>query len=395
MFEEEILIRSTQLNDGVSYLWEPTTIRDRSTRLFRLAEENRLHALSLDLTRLPQVTERVLKEIEVRYPDGDVPPHCRYNHFQAGGVDRLAIMQEKLRNLPAAERGAEKFQLVVTSVLLDAGAGSLWSYYEEDSHQRFTRSEGLAVASFRMWERGLLSDLTTVSEKQMRQAFQVSPTNPLVGIEGRAELLRRLGSTIGPRGLWTKITNGGTSQPVSARDVLRMVLHEFSPIWPSRLTYQGTPLGDVWSHPLLDDEVPAGGFIPFHKLSQWLTYSLLQILREEGFRITDEDLLTGLAEYRNGGLFFDTRVILPKDQKLLDLEHDASSAIVVEWRALTLILLDRVAEEVRVRLGKTKESMPLSSVLEGGTWHAGRTIAAELRRDGSPPLRIRSDGTLF
>ena len=46
--------------------------------------------------------------------------------------------------------------------------------------------------------------------------------------------------------------------------------------------------------------------VPFHKLSQWLTYSLLEPFMETLHLTFDGlELLTGLAEYRNGGLFVD------------------------------------------------------------------------------------------
>jgi hypothetical protein len=62
---------------------------------------------------------------------------------------------------------------------------------------------------------------------------------------------------------------------------------------------------------------------------------------------------------------------------------------------LTVALLDEVAVLVRARLGKTAEDMPLAAILEGGTWAAGRRIASEKRADGSPPLNIVSDGSVF
>ena len=74
--------------------------------------------------------------------------------------------------------------------------------------------------------------------------------------------------------------------------------------------------------------------------------------------------------------------------------HAASSELVVEWRALTIALLDRLAAELRRRLGLDAERLPLAKVLEGGTWAAGRRLAAELRQ-GAPPLVVESDGTLF
>ena len=67
----------------------------------------------------------------------------------------------------------------------------------------------------------------------------------------------------------------------------------------------------------------------------------------------------------------------------------------MEWRALTVTLLDELATLVRAELGVDAEALPLACVLEGGTWAAGREIAAELREGGAPPLKIDSDGTVF
>jgi Protein of unknown function (DUF1688) len=111
--------------------------------------------------------------------------------------------------------------------------------------------------------------------------------------------------------------------------------------------------------------------------------------------VADIDGLTGLAEYRNGGLFVDCGVIEPREPALLRHRLDALSEPVVEWRALTVTLLDRLASRVLDRLGKTAEEFPLARVLEGGSWVAGREIARERRADGASPFTIISDGTLF
>jgi len=105
--------------------------------------------------------------------------------------------------------------------------------------------------------------------------------------------------------------------------------------------------------------------------------------------------LTGLAEYRNGGLFLDCGVIVPRDERLLGRRLSVEEEPVVEWRALTVALLDRLAAALRLRLGLDAETLPLAKVLEGGTWAAGRRIARERRPDGAPPLTIASDGTVF
>jgi hypothetical protein len=107
------------------------------------------------------------------------------------------------------------------------------------------------------------------------------------------------------------------------------------------------------------------------------------------------DGLTALAEYRNGGLLIDSGVLVPKHAAVLRDAHPGDSEVVVEWRALTIALIDRLADRVRDKLGLSSAQLPLAKVLQGGTWSAGRALARQLREDGGPPLRVLSDGTLF
>jgi hypothetical protein len=135
--------------------------------------------------------------------------------------------------------------------------------------------------------------------------------------------------------------------------------------------------------------------IGFHKLSQWMTYSLLEPLMAAGIEIRGVNELTGLAEYRNGGLFLDSGLIRFKDPELQKTPLHPSTDPIIEWRALTVALLDQVGAEIQKRLGKTPAEFPLAKVLEGGTWWAGRKIAQEKRNTTDPPLLIASDGTVF
>jgi hypothetical protein len=180
-------------------------------------------------------------------------------------------------------------------------------------------------------------------------------------------------------------------EELTAPEILRTLLQLLGSIWPGRISLAGVPLGDCGSHPA----IPGNGLVPFHKLSQWLTYSLVEPLEAAGLSVAEVDGLTGLAEYRNGGLFVDCGVIEPRDPALQGRPLEALSEPVVEWRALSVALLDRLASGVSERLGKTAEEFPLVRVLEGGSWAAGREIALERRPDGAPPLMVTSDGTLF
>jgi hypothetical protein len=155
------------------------------------------------------------------------------------------------------------------------------------------------------------------------------------------------------------------------------------------------PLGDCWPHPALHGDTPAEGFAPLHKLSQWLTYSLIEPLHEAGITVHELDDLTGLAEYRNGGLFVDMGVLIPRAANAGSQTYAVQDAFVVGWRSMTVALIDELAPLVRERLQIGRDAFPLGKLLEGGTWEAGRRIARERRAGGGPPFQILSDGTVF
>jgi hypothetical protein len=307
-------------------------------------------------------------------------------------------------------------------VLLDAGAGPQWSYHEAASGKGFARSEGLGVASFHAFTAGLFSSdpqqplqvdaagLAALSTERLGEAFQVGANNPLVGLEGRTLLLRRLGEvlqaqpgTFGPMGrpgglydalLGAAGTDTNPVRTIAAHHILLLLLDTLSGIWPAQNAIHGVALGDCWFHPAVVGEGLTAGWMPFHKLSQWLTYSLLEPFEWSGVRVTGLDALTGLPEYRNGGLLIDAGVLRPLPPDWATRHWLAGDAFIVEWRALTVALLDELAPLVRAELGLSAEQMPLACVLEGGTWGAGRLLAQRLR-DGLPPLNIVSDGTVF
>jgi hypothetical protein len=349
--------------------------------------------------RLPAVAAYVVDVIRARYPDLRVPIHSRWRHFEAGSIDRWGALA-KARGLEGVERAKAAIDLVIPSVLLDAGAGPDWRYREPSTGRTFTRSEGLAVASFDLYASGGLGDLAGIRADDVARAFQVGPANPLVGVEGRAALLAKLGSIVRSQPRWFgspgrlgNLLDTWRSQAVSGRieasAILSTLLHALGPMWPGRIVRDGVPLGDCWPHP-----AASGGLVPFHKLTQWLTYSLLEPLADAGLEVTRLDALTGLPEYRNGGLLLDLGLVEAKDASFHQRALSVDEPAVVEWRALTVVGLDRLAPLVRGAVGLTEESFPLARILEGGTWAAGRKIAEE-RRGGAPPVRIASDGTVF
>ncbi len=164
---------------------------------------------------------------------------------------------------------------------------------------------------------------------------------------------------------------------------------------PDHISLGGVNLGDVWRHSMVPTGDLTDRLVSFHKLSQWLTYSLVEPLADAGIVTTNLDALTGLAEYRNGGLLIDLGVLRPKHDSVLSALHRVDSELIVEWRALTVALLDRLALEVRAGLDLDAAALPLAKVWFGGTWCAGRRIALERRPGGEPPIRVDSNGTVF
>jgi hypothetical protein len=390
-------------------LLSAAAVRERCGMVLAAAERGETRHFRLLPARLDEAVRRVVDVTRRRYPDLAVPFHSRWRHFSAGGIDRAALVAA---GAEPAERTRAQIDLAVVSVLLDAGAGGGWQFYEAAGGQVLSRSEGLAVASLRAMQAGLFSRedggpwradaeaLSKLSAVNLGAAFQHRAGNKLLGLEERAALLRRLGEACAANpalfGSPGRVGNlydywSESGREISAADILRTLLQALGPIWPARLCLAGLPLGDCGRHPA----VPGNGLVPFHKLSQWLAYSLVEPLAEAGLRVMELGGLTGLAEYRNGGLFIDCGVIEPHDPALLDRPLEALSEPVVEWRALTVGLLDRLACGVRERLGKTAEEFPLACVLEGGSWTAGREIAFERRPDGAAPITVLSDGTLF
>ena len=472
--------------DPLARLRDPAAIRARCAAITAAVEQGRSGWFKLDRSRLPEVAQRVAALTRERFPDLRIPYHSRWRHFEAGGVNRKAELDAHLAGRDAAQVARAYIDLTVVSVLLDAGAGPQWRYREDAGpidalalpvHRQqgdellamlgqasggvvpapaasggaatsgpaaitgtlYARSEGLALASFRGFLAGVFSDrpddplrvdgraLKRLDAAALRALFQAGPSNPMVGLEGRAALLAQLGEVLEqqaaaqggearPGRLYDAIVAVAAADPnapgatpgVSASIVLGMLLRDYASIWRSGSRVLGMPAGDVWPHPWAGAACgPAGaegtyaptdhataGWVPFHKLSQWLTYSLLEPLAWAGVPVVGLEALTGLPEYRNGGLLLDMGVIVPRAASDLARTWKPSDEFVVEWRALTVSLLDELAAHVRTELGVSAQELPLACILEGGTWAAGRQIAQELR-GGAPPLTIDSDGTVF
>ncbi|KAF8800155.1 DUF1688-domain-containing protein [Phlegmacium glaucopus] len=422
-----------------AYLRTLPAIRERCGRVHDLAVKGKLDYFDYHPEKEADVTNFCIGIMRRDYGENfsNIHPHGRWRHLDAG-MDRIQPLIAKWASHPTnppdtKEETRRLVDLFVVSVLLDAGAGNVWKYTEEQSGQTFTRSEGLGVASVHMFQSGLFSSdpqqpcrvdakgLESITPEKISKAMQVSESNPMVGIEGRTSLLFNLGKALkgntqffgidGRPGNIVDFLEGearlvGTNKVIPLAALWHALIEGLNPIWPSRLSLGDISLGDVWPCPSLRTSamnIEGDDLVPFHKLTMWLTYSLVEVLEKHlKWRLQGVEDMTGLPEYRNGGLLVDFGVLtlkpdrLPKDSKS-GLPHALPShPAIVEWRAMTVIELDRIADLIRSQLGLNASQLTLAQVLEGATWKGGREIAKMKRPEtGGPPIEIESDGTIF
>jgi hypothetical protein len=300
-------------------------IRERCGQLLARARAGESKWFTVRDDAIAQAARAVADVTRRRYPKGRIPLHSRWRHLEAGGVDRKAELERQLAGVPPTVRTHAMVDLTFVSVLLDAGAGPDWKYVEPATGKTYSRSEGLAVASFHAFTSGLFSGdphqplkvdsegLRALVTDHLAAAFQVRDNNPLLGLEGRAILLRRLGETLAeqpevfgedgrPAGLFDMVISPlGPDVPptadVAAHDILSQILLACSGIWPGSHFIGSVPLGDCWRHEAVRGDGLSDGWVPFHKLSQWLTYSLLEPFAWSGVEISGLDALTALPDY--------------------------------------------------------------------------------------------------
>ncbi|KAK3067487.1 hypothetical protein LTR53_015613 [Teratosphaeriaceae sp. CCFEE 6253] len=412
--------------DPAGYLRSIYAVRERSRLVLDKAKRNQLRHFTVDMSKFDDTARYVVAIIKRDYdPDySSIPAHGRWQHFEVGGRPRV---DQLMATWPSAvdnmERTRRLIDLFVVSVLLDAGSGAKWQYKSKESGKVYKRSEGLAVASLEMFKTGLFSSnpdlpcqvdsggLKRLTTDKMAKGLQVTMDNPITGLEGRTNLLIRLGDALlnqhifGPEArpgnmldyLLSHPTTEVAAVPIVPLPTLWTTLMDgLSPIWPAtRTQVDGIPLGDSWpcasmpSHPTH----PWENIVPFHKLTQWMTYSLMVPMQKlANVRFVGTELLTGLPEYRNGGLLVDTGLLTlkPEDAKR-GLEQyqmnatregqpsvevvplfTADDDVIVEWRALTVGYLDMLLVEVNMLLGLRGDGkLSLAQMLEAGTWKEG------------------------
>ncbi|KAK6084643.1 urg3 [Seiridium cupressi] len=425
----------------ITHLLSLQAVRERSQLVLQAAKEGKLNSFDYDEPRMTDVANFVIDIIKRDFGPSryaEIPPHGRWQHFNVGGVDRVGslLQQWASEGHDKLEQTRRLIELFFVSVLVDAGVGDKWKFKEPGTDRVYSRSEGTAVASLYMFKAGTYNSkqlhsvdavsLKGLTEEVFSKHFQITPENPMVGVASRVNLLNAVGqslldystqvfkdSRIGSLVDYL-IENAREPNTLDYEDLWTILQGVLIPSWPKDRTHiAGTPIGDAWPLKVLADKAKkegnnkeTAGIIPFHKLTQWLGYSLtVPFARVLSFKVINDNLGTGLPEYRNGGLFYDLGALKLKPDTLKagqqasgqDLPlYKATGDTIVEWRAMTVALLDELHKLVSAHFAKEEVKLSLAQVLEAGSWLGGRELAAKLRPETkSSPILFEGDGTLF
>lgn len=432
----------TSAND---FLLSLNSVRERCYKVQEAANRNRLNHFDVDQSKLEEMIQFVILIIKRDYDTpSDIPVYGRWRHFNIGGRQRLHSLMQSWTSLGQSplEQTRKLIDILVIACLMDMKPCQTYCYTEHSTGRVFKRKDGIAIAMLDLFLSGAFSTdpsiphrvdsegLVNFSLETLRNGLQFNENNSFVGIEERLEILNHLGHVLNTR----KDYFGNENQrpgnmmdyllshpstiktkkgPLISIETIWPVVQEMGELWSAEEGIGGTPgLGDVWPCPAISNNKD-DNLVSFHKLSQWIIYSIIEPMEKLlGATIEGDDLLTPLPDYCNGGFLIDTgfltlkpvdndrgiknyhaNSLLPYQPKVeVAPMFDMSDPVVTEWRALTVAYLDLVCERVRQSFGLSKKLLSLSQLVQGGTWSAGRELA-EISRPNThePPIVIKID----
>ncbi|KAI8148745.1 hypothetical protein BJV82DRAFT_505446 [Fennellomyces sp. T-0311] len=433
------------------YLLSLRAVRERCFRVQEAGVRNRLQHFDVDPSKLQDVVQFVVSLIKRDFDDPSaMPVHGIWRHFESGRprIQHLLNSWSSL-GFDATEQTRRVLDLFVVGVLLDSDVDHVWTYREKATGRAYKRAEGVAVAVLELFTAGAFSSdvnqphrvdseaLMKLSLETLHKGFQIDhERNVFIGLEDRLELLRHLGQVLQERADYFQQT-GPVPRPGNLMDYLlehkttiktkKGALILLETLWPvvqamgelhvaDRANGKGgiPSLGDVYPSSAIqnaNNPQSTDHYVPFHKMSQWLVYSIIEPMeRLLGATIEGTELLTPLPEFRNGGLLMDTGFIslkqheynrgienyhknslLPGQPKIeVAPMFEMDDPVIVEWRALTTAYLDIVAERVRDVLRLNRNKLTLTRLMDGATWSAGRELA-EISRPNTqePPIVVK------
>ncbi|WP_162009421.1 DUF1688 family protein [Labrenzia sp. CE80] len=391
------------------------TIGVRTQQILQAAYDGKVSGLRIYPERLQTAVNWASAEIEMNYPDHQIPPLGCWRQFESGAMDRWGMLAGARCFQSAEEMLKSAGDLAVLSAVMDVALPPDWTFVEPISGDVFDGALGRSLAALTMFAAGTFSAephdplrvdahaLVRLEEAEIADGLQLNELEDSSEISQLTALLRRLGETIGlrpdlfelndevrPGCLLQNLSAQSTDGVLKATDIVDGLLDGLSPLWQGGAMLDEVILGDTWQHTSSMQAMSVSDLVPFHLPALAIFYSFIEPLAWVGLSVSDLETVSGLANLEHAALFLACGVI--------EFETDTSETShkqAVELRAMTLCLLSELAKRLRSELDADETSLPLTCVQEGGTLPAGRAIARKNPEAWRKASKILGDGGVF
>jgi hypothetical protein len=377
-------------------------VRTRCGAVLEAALAGDLDHVAADLSRLPDTVGKTVAAIEAAYPDHQIPPFGCWRFFEADEVDRWAVLAgtRNFETPSAMLRSAA--DLAITSHCVSVPVNSAWEWSDPVTGRAYPGRTGLGLGILSMFAAGSFSAdpadpmrvdahaLIRLEGAEVAYGLQLDWNRDGDTIKAIADLLKRLGEATGMRPDLFEVDNEtrpgiladrlavkSDGAPIDLSECLAELQNGLSPMWAGGAALGDVVLGDAFHHSALLQGEAGAGIVPFHLVPQEIAYALVEPFAWAGLETSALDSLTGLANLEHALLFLDAGAMSLKQGPGSVLEGQEALDRAIELRAVSVALMDRIADALRQELDAPSEALPLTCIMEGGTVRAGKKITSE------------------
>jgi len=380
-------------------LFEPDEIRRKARMMLDLAAEGRFAHVGVDLDKLDLAVTMVLETTKENYPEFQIPPYGIWRSFEAGGIDRWQAMASARSFETAEEMLAAAADLAILGISMTTLHPSAWRYEDRMTETVAAQTQASALAAFHMFASGSFSSemtdpyradadaLVRMDLKELAAGLQWDDRDHTDYLQVMQRHLKRLGESLALRpdlfgegeatrpGLLAVRLAKESDGAIDAGLVLDRLLEALAPVWEGGATAGDIWLGDSFTHSALPGS-DVHAIVPFHLAAQQMVYSLVEPFAWAGFEVAGLEKLTAPADLAHAALFVHSGVLTLHDDSS-GLSPEAIRDRMVEIRAVTIALTDKLAERLASGLGLSLEQVPFTCILEGGTSRAGNRLVEQ------------------
>ncbi|WFE89280.1 DUF1688 family protein [Roseibium porphyridii] len=381
-------------------LFQPQEVRRRAHAFLDMGIAGKLNHVGLDLTKLDDALGLVLETTKEIYPDFQIPPYGIWRAFETGGIDRWSAMASAREFESAQEMLLAAADLALLALFMKTRRPGNWVFEDPMTGSKVAGDDALALAAFHMFASGSFSGEMTDPYRVDAETLVRLDLNELTSglqwdrdadqelLSAMQAHLKRFGEAMALRpdlfsegnvtrpGVLALRLAGEADAGIDASKLLDNLLETFAPVWDG-----GAKAGDVGLGDSFDYTGKSAGSetttVPFHLCAQEMVYSLVEPFAWAGFEVTGLQDLTPPSDLAHAALFVQTGVLAISSENDEALPEETKTDRMVELRAVSAALADKLADRLRSELDVSADQVPLTCILEGGTRRAGLRILSQ------------------